>query len=102
MTLLYIVIKEKFEQVWVIGPYFVRVKVSEAFILSECGLFWEDGTLFWVEWWVGVYGALFWMSGMSGGGGVGGWGIVLGRWVWVWMSGGVHCLIIPLKKRHAG
>ena len=33
-------IKEKREQMWVIGPHFVLVAVSEAFFLSECGLFW--------------------------------------------------------------
>ena len=51
-TLRYLVIKEKFEQMWVIAPYFVWVAVSEALLF-----------------WVIVGGALFWVGG-------GGWGWV--------------------------
>ena len=57
--------------------------------MSECGLFWVSGALFWVgggEWgvwdiilggWgsVGVGGALFWV-------GRGGWENILGWWGW--------------------
>ena len=72
-TLRYLVIKEKFEQMWVIAPYFVWVAVSEALLF-----------------WVIVGGALFWV-------GRGGWGNILGGWVGVsWGEWGwVHCLIMP-------
>ena len=63
--------------------------------MSECGLFWVDGTLFWVggsNWecmghffgWVGVSGAgevLFWVGGS-------GWENILAGWGWVVMSPG--------------
>ena len=55
-TLIYLVIKEKFEKMWVIGPYFVWWRL----VRHHFG-------------WVGVDGALFWVGG-------GGWYITLGGW----------------------
>ena len=69
MTLCYLVIKEKFEKMWVIVPYFVWVAVSVA-------LFWVSVSYFG---WMRVDGALFWVGGMGGDA----WGIVLFGWEWV-------------------
>ena len=65
-TLHCLVIKEKFEWMCVIGPYFVWVAVREALFqvsVGYCG-------------WVGVGGALFCKGGCV-------WAIILGEWEWV-------------------
>ena len=86
-TLRYLLIKEKLEWMWVIGPYFMWVAVSEV-ILSVGYFRWVGGgALYWasgVGWdiifgWVcvsGLYGALIWKEG-------GGVGIILSGWKWV-------------------
>ena len=72
MTLLYFVIKEKFEKIWVIGPYFVWVTVSEALFWVSVGYFGCMGHYLGVgEWgwigncfgWVGVGGKMFLVGG---------------------------------------
>ena len=53
-------IKEKLRQMWVIGPYFVLVSVSEALFLVSVGYFgWVKPYFGWVE----LGGALSWMGG---------------------------------------
>ena len=111
MTLLNLVIKEKFRKMWVVGPYFVWVTVSEALFWVSVGCFGWVGhyfglvgvngvyrTLFWVgggQWgwvghyfgWVGVGGKIFWVGG-------GGWG------EWGWVHCALQC-IMPINKRLA-
>ena len=94
-TLLYLVIKEKFAYICVIGQYFVWVVVSEALFWVSVGYFgWVGHYLGWVgvsegvrgiilgRWgWVGVNWALFWVGGS-------GWENILDEWGWVGMSEG--------------
>ena len=93
----YLVIKEKFEYIWVIGPYFVWVAVSKALFWVNADYFWGGGGSGGVwgiilgRWgWVGVYGALFWVEGLSGVGGALYWGLWVTGGDWGW----VHCLIM--------
>ena len=72
-TLIYLVNKEKFVYICVIGQYFVWVVVSEA-------LFWVSvGYFGWVGHYLGYVGHYFGWVGVSGGE----LGIILGWWGWV-------------------
>ena len=80
ITLLYFVIKEKFD--WVGVGYWTMfcVTVNEALFWGSVGYFGCVGHYFG---WVGEYGALFWVVGGEWGIILGGWVNILGAWGWV-------------------
>ena len=63
VTLLYLVIKEKIEQMWVVGPYIVWVAVIKTLFWASVGYLGE---------WVIILGDWGWVGGL--------WGIILGGW----------------------